>query len=301
MAFDYAEFSASFPWFFPVVAFIFGAVVGSFLNVCIYRIPRKASVVTPGSHCACGKPIAWHDNIPILSWFILRGKARCCGRPYSFRYPLVEALTGALFLACWLAFPPAKAVCGMFFVGALICATFIDLDTFEIPDLFSLWLGMAGLVLAFFVPSLHGQYDAIAVVASVRSLTIALKGLLIGAGLVYMICELAFAILKKEGMGLGDVKLVAAIGAFCGWEGTLTALFGGAILGSLWFAAAYVWQLASGKKIEVKAMEEGEGPQELGMKTQIPFGPSLAAAGLLHFLYLHQWVNAYFGEIAAML
>jgi len=80
MTFDYAEFSAAFPWFFPVVAGVFGAIVGSFLNVVIYRMPLDKSVVTPGSHCACGAPIKWYDNIPVLSWFILRGKARCCGQ-----------------------------------------------------------------------------------------------------------------------------------------------------------------------------------------------------------------------------
>jgi leader peptidase (prepilin peptidase)/N-methyltransferase len=82
MAFDYAQFSAAFPWFFPMAAFLIGACVGSFLNVVIYRVPKEESIVSPGSHCGCGQPIKWHDNIPILSWLILRGRARCCGRPF---------------------------------------------------------------------------------------------------------------------------------------------------------------------------------------------------------------------------
>ena len=86
---DLAVFAAAFPWFFPAAAFIFGTLIGSFLNVCIYRIPAGKSVIHPGSHCACGQPVRWFDNIPVLSWFILRGKARCCGRPYSFRYAFV--------------------------------------------------------------------------------------------------------------------------------------------------------------------------------------------------------------------
>src|SRR5687768_7788918 len=98
-AFDYAEFSAAFPWFFPTAAFLVGACVGSFLNVVIYRVPAEKSIVTPGSTCGCGTPIAWHDNIPILSWILLRGRARCCGRPFSIRYPFVELLTALLFLA----------------------------------------------------------------------------------------------------------------------------------------------------------------------------------------------------------
>src|SRR6186713_953103 len=109
---ELASISTEFPWFFPGVMFVFGACIGSFLNVVIYRLPAEQSIVKPGSRCACGTAIAWHDNVPILSWFILRGRARCCGRAYSFRYPFVELLTASVFLACWLFFPPAKAFCG---------------------------------------------------------------------------------------------------------------------------------------------------------------------------------------------
>ena len=90
---SYAEIAAAFPWFFPLVVSLLGACIGSFLNVVIYRVPAGQSIVTPGSHCACGAPIAWYDNLPVLSWFILRGKARCCGRPYAFRYAFIELLT----------------------------------------------------------------------------------------------------------------------------------------------------------------------------------------------------------------
>jgi len=94
-----ADVAAMHPWFFPAVVFVFGACIGSFLNVVIYRVPAGRSIVRPGSACACGAPIAWYDNIPIFSWLILRGRARCCGRPFSARYPFVELLTGAMFLA----------------------------------------------------------------------------------------------------------------------------------------------------------------------------------------------------------
>ena len=138
MTSDYAEFAAAFPWFFPAAVALFGAIVGSFLNVVIYRMPLEKSIVTPGSHCGCGAPIKWYDNIPVLSWFLLRGKARCCGRSYSFRYAFVELLTAALFLTCWLMFPPAKALCGMLFVSCVLCALFIDLDHMIIPDEFTI-------------------------------------------------------------------------------------------------------------------------------------------------------------------
>jgi leader peptidase (prepilin peptidase) / N-methyltransferase len=301
MDFNYAEFSAAFPWFFPVAAFLFGAIVGSFLNVCIYRIPAKKSVVSPGSHCACGQPIAWYDNIPILSWFVLRGRARCCGRAYSFRYPFVELLTGAVFLACWLLLPPTKAFAGMLLASALICATFIDFDSFEIPDRFSVGLGVAGFFVALFFPALHGQQHEIAVIASIRSATIALQGMFIGAGLVLWIAVIAYAVLKKDAMGVGDVKLVGAIGAFTGWQGTITAVFGGAVLGSLWFAGALVYGKMRGQKVQVKALEEGEQPQDLGLETHVPYGPMIAIAGLLHYLWLHRYVEAYFTELNRML
>src|SRR5687768_11038781 len=146
MPFDYAQFAAAFPWFFPTAVFLIGTCIGSFLNVVIYRVPKKESVVSPGSHCGCGAPIKWHDNIPILSWLLLRGRARCCGRRFSFRYPFVELVTGALFVLCWLKYPPAAAACGALFISALIAATFIDLDHFIIPEVFTFGLAIAGIV-----------------------------------------------------------------------------------------------------------------------------------------------------------
>ena len=296
-----AELSAAFPWFFPAAAFIFGALIGSFLNVCIYRIPAKKSVIHPGSHCVCGQPVRWYDNIPILSWFILRGKARCCGQPYSFRYPFIEFLTGALFLACWLLFPPAKAACGWFFVSVLICASFIDLDHFEIPDRFSIGLAIAGVAISIFVPSLHGQSHELPVVAALRSGVIALQGLLIGSALVLWIAILAEVVLKKEAMGFGDVKFVGAIGTFCGWQGAITSIFGGAVIGSLWFAGALLWQKISGKQLKLKTPEPGEPSADLGMGAHVPYGPMLALGGLLHFLFLYRYVDAYFADLGSLL
>jgi leader peptidase (prepilin peptidase)/N-methyltransferase len=297
------ETAAAFPWFFPVVAFFFGACIGSFLNVCIYRIPADQSIVTPGSHCACGQPIAWYDNIPVLSWFILRGKARCCGRPYSFRYAFVELLTAALFLACWLHFPPAKAVCGMGFVSVLIAATFIDLDHMIIPDVFTLGAGLVGVLLSFLVPALHGFHGDIYLIDSLRSGTAALLGLLVGSGLVVWIALLAEMALKKEAMGFGDVKFVGMIGAFCGWQGAVFAVFGGAIVGTVWFVLALLWQKLSGKASAIappSETPEGEAAP-LGFGMHVPFGPMLAIAGLLYFLFFSPWVAGYFASLGELL
>jgi leader peptidase (prepilin peptidase)/N-methyltransferase len=302
MTFDYAEFAAAFPWFFPVAAALFGAIVGSFLNVVIYRMPLDKSIVTPGSHCACGAPIKWYDNIPVLSWFLLRGKARCCGRSYSFRYAFIELLTAGLFLACWLMFPPAKALCGMLFVSCVLCALFIDLDHMIIPDEFTIGLGVVGVVLSVLVPSLHNQSDGLFFIGALQSGIISMKGLLIGSGLVLWIALIAEALLKKEAMGFGDVKFVGAIGAFTGWQGAVFAVFGGAVVGTIWIGLAMVWKKLFGDKVQVAPRAETpEGqPAELGMGVQVPFGPMLAIAALMHFFYFSAWMDNYFAELAAM-
>jgi leader peptidase (prepilin peptidase)/N-methyltransferase len=295
-----AEVAAAFPWFFPLLIFVLGACIGSFLNVCIYRIPAGASIVTPGSHCACGQPIAWHDNIPILSWLVLRGRARCCGRAFSIRYPAVELLTALLFLACWHLFPPAKALCGMVLMSALICATFIDLDHMVIPDVFTLGLGVTGVVLSFVAPSLHGDHSSFFVAASLHSGIDSLIGLLTGSGLVLWIALLAEAILKKEAMGFGDVKFVGAIGAFTGWTGAAFAVFGGALVGTIWIGLALAWKKLVGKSNPMAPRAEAADgqPAEIGLGVHVPFGPMLAIAGVLYFLLLHPWVDAYVQQTA---
>ncbi len=300
---DFADVSAAFPWFFPAVAFVLGACIGSFLNVVIYRLPAEKSLVRPGSHCACGAPIAWRDNLPILSWFLLRGRARCCGRRYSFRYPFVELLTALLFLACWLHFPPAKAACGMVFVSLLVAATFIDLDHLIIPDVFTLGGAVAGVLLSLLVPSLHDQASGLYLLDSMRAGIASVQGLLIGSAIVLWIALFAEALLKKEAMGFGDVKFLGMIGAFCGWQGAAFAIFGGALVGTVWFALALAWQKIAGRASPVAPPAETPdgAPAPLGFGAHVPFGPMLAIAGGLHFLFFDRWVAAWFAQLADLL
>ena len=303
MSFDYAGFDAAFPWFFPAAAAVFGAIVGSFLNVVIYRVPLGRSVVRPGSHCACGAPIAWHDNVPILSWFLLRGKARCCGAPYSARYPLVEAFTAGLFLAVWLQHPAGKALAGLVLVSLLISALFIDLDHMIIPDAVSIGGAVVGVVLAALLPSLHGFMgpDPFMFLA-LRSLATAVIGLLIGSALVLWIALLAEAVLKKEAMGFGDVKFVGMIGAFCGWQGAVFAIFGGAVVGTVWIALAVLLQRFRGQPIKAAPRAEtpeGE-PSEIRFGAQVPFGPMLAIAGGAYFLGLDRWFDPYLAQFSIL-
>jgi leader peptidase (prepilin peptidase)/N-methyltransferase len=237
---------------------------------------------------------------------------------------MVEMLTAALFLACWLLFPPAKALCGMLLCSALICATFIDLDHMIIPDAFTVWLAVAGVLLSIALPSLHGRQHELFAVASLRSGIDGLVGLLVGSGLVLWIALVAEAVLKKEAMGFGDVKFVGAIGAFTGWQGAVAAVFGGAVIGTLWFALALLWQAlfrrpaAPGASPEQPAAEAPEAgmsaanppagnsvptadPAPVGFGVQVPFGPMLAVAGLLYFLVAHRWIDLYFTSVAELM
>ncbi len=307
----YAAFNEQFPVVFMVFAFLFGAITGSFLNVCIYRIPAEKSIVTPGSTCACGRPIAWHDNLPILSWLILRGRARCCGRPFSIRYPAIELLTGILFLICWWQHPPAVAFAGMFFCAILICATFIDFDHMIIPDRFTIGGAVAGVAVSFAVPALHGFDSGVFVLDSLRGGLSAMIGVLIGSAVVLWIALLAEIVLRKEAMGFGDVKFLGAIGAFTGWQGGLFAVFGGAVIGTVGLGLVMLLRpLFSGKekdsqpaappKEPVPGEESGDedGEEDVLIGGRVPFGPMLAVGGLLYFLFFAEWVDLYFESVA---
>lgn len=293
------EVNAALPWFFPLVAGLTGACVGSFLNVCIYRIPKGESIVTPRSHCGCGQPISWHDNIPVLSWFLLRGRARCCGRPFSFRYPAIELLTAALFVAGWLVFPPAKALAGAVLCSIVICAHFIDHDHMIIPDVFTVGGAAAGLLLSMALPALQGQSHEYFLIASVRSGLESTLGLFVGSSLVLWIALFAEALLKREAMGFGDVKYLGALGAFIGWKGAVFAMFGGAMLGSAWFILAYSWKKITGRDAPAALpAETPEGqPAELGLGVHVPFGPMLGLAALIYFYWAHTRVDAYFHDL----
>jgi leader peptidase (prepilin peptidase) / N-methyltransferase len=299
---SFDEIARFVPWFFPLFAAILGACIGSFLNVCIYRVPKNESVVSPGSHCGCGQPIAWYDNIPVLSWFLLRGRARCCGRPFSFRYPAIELLTAALFLACWLLFPHGKAVAGAVLCSIVVCALFIDHDHLIIPDVFTIGGAVAGVLLSLALPSLHGQNHDLFIIASARSGLAAVLGLFVGSALVLWIALLAEAILKKEAMGFGDVKFLGALGTFVGWKGAVFAMFGGAMLGCVWFIIALAWQKATGRTAQVglRAETPDGQPAELGLGVHVPFGPMLGVAALIYFFGLDRWVDAYFAGLAVL-
>ena len=207
--------------FTRAVFFIFGALIGSFLNVCIVRLPKEKSVIAPGSHCfKCGKPVQWYDNVPLVSYWILRGKCRACGAPFSVRYFFIELLTAGVFLGMYMYYgltllllPYLLMLCGF------IVATFTDFDERIIPDEVSVGGMVVGLIVSPFVPALHHTH------IWWQALLYSGVGALVGGGSIYLMGMLGEWIFKKEAMGGGDVKLMAMVGAFMGWKMALLAFF----------------------------------------------------------------------------
>lgn len=290
--------SAELPWFIPLLVFVFGAVVGSFLNVCIYRIPKEQSVIRPPSTCACGTRIPWYHNIPIFSWLILRGRAACCRQSFSMRYALLELLGGLLFFVCWIQFSPLVAMVGMLFVALLIVATFIDLDHMIIPDRCSIGGMLIAVLLSFILPELHG-FSEVGLGAHLEAGLSAIVGAIVGAGLVYWIAVLGEVVLGKAAMGEGDVKFLGCIGAFCGWQGALFGLFGGAVIGCaillplILLGRIFGWQ-------HTIIDEEGATEVQVAFGSCVPFGPMLSVAGLVYFLGFNVYVDAYLQEVVLL-
>ena len=193
--------------FWALVFFWFGCCVGSFLNVCIYRLPLGISVVSPPSHCPqCKYSIPWWLNVPLVTWLSLRGKCKNCGAPISVRYFLVELLTGLTFLACWLSFGRTSAWLALvyaFFLSGLVAATFIDFEHFIIPDEITLGGMGAGVLCSFLLPSLHGEKSF------TGGLQQSILGLAAGAGMIYAILRLGKLLFGRQRLALpGEVKIV---------------------------------------------------------------------------------------------
>jgi leader peptidase (prepilin peptidase) / N-methyltransferase len=239
---------------FISAAFLLGAVIGSFLNVCIYRIPAGESIVRPRSRCgACGSPIRWYQNIPILSFLALRGRCAACGAKISWRYPLVEALTGGLFvLLLWRFGPQPFVLVLLLFAAALVTITFIDLDHQIIPDVISLPGIVVGILCSFLLPWV--------------SWSDSLLGILLGGGSLYLVAAGYSLLSGKEGMGGGDIKLLAMIGAFLGWKAILPIVFFSSVLGTL-------------VGVPLMLVKKADG------KLAIPFGPFLSAGALIYLLW----------------
>ena len=225
-----------------VFVFLFGLIIGSFLNVCIVRIPGGKSIVLPASACVkCGVPIRPYDNIPVVSYLLLRGKCRKCGNPISAMYPVVEFLTGLLFLGCYEVFGlTPEALKWAIFSAIMIVLVFTDLRERILPDVVNFTgLGL-GLLLSFFTTPVDGTALALTKrmfefppPAPVLSFVDALLGAAAGSGLLWLVSEVYFRLRGREGMGMGDVKMMLMAGAFLGLKRTLLTIFTGSVLGSV--------------------------------------------------------------------
>jgi len=276
------------------LTFLLGTVVGSFLNVCIYRIPWEKSVIWPPSRCPqCLGGIAPRDNIPILGWLALGGACRNCRGRIAARYPLIELLAGLLFLGVYLLdiVPASRALIGtdplapilraayhLILVAFLVAATFIDYDLWVIPDAVTL-PGMAiGLIFGGLVPGVYPDLPPAA--TGWEGLKLGLIGWAVGGGLIWGVRIVGGLVFRREAMGFGDVTLMAMIGAYLGWRAVFLTLFLGAILG-------LVHALG---KLAILAGNRLAGRPTSGADHEMPFGPYLSmAALLLMFTWARYW------------
>ncbi len=254
--------SLPFP-FIVSFTFLFGAIIGSFLNVCIYRLPDGESVVFPASHCrACSRVLSWYENVPLLSFLFQRGRCRTCGARFSSRYFWVELLTAFLAIALVYRFGLSVTTAGYFvFIAALVTITFIDLDHQIIPDVISLPGVVVGLLFSLVTPYV--------------TFANALIGAAVGAGILLAVALGYKALTGREGMGGGDIKLLAMIGAFLGWRSVPFTLFAASCVGSIVGVATMVQRRADGQ-------------------LALPFGPFLAFGAVCYLFFGEAVINWYF-------
>lgn len=255
-----------------IFIFIFGLIVGSFANVCIYRLPRNESIVRPPSHCpSCNKPINWYDNIPVISFIFLLGKCRICKTSIPFRYPLVELLTGFLFLTGFrFTGLSILLIFYWYFFTMLIIATFTDFSHLIIPDVISMPGIFAGIIAGSLFP------EMMKTVPHLDGFLKSSAGAAAGGGAIWIIGILGKAAFRKEAMGFGDVKLMGMIGSFTGVRLALLSIFLGSLFGA---AVGGILILA---RLKTK-------------KDYIPFGPYLSLGAVASFFFGEKILGWYFG------
>jgi leader peptidase (prepilin peptidase)/N-methyltransferase len=252
------------PLFALVAAGAFGAIVGSFLNVCIHRLPLGASVVWPSSACPhCKRELSWYENIPVFSWLALRARCRTCRGPISIRYPFIEALTSAMFVLAWWHYGPGPLLASRLVFGcALIVLFAIDLEHQLLPNVITLPGILVGFGFSFFAEP--GWVSS-------------LIGILAGGGVLYLIAIIYLTVRKEEGLGMGDPKMLGMIGAFLGWKLTLLTLMIGSLTGSV---------------VGLGMIALGRG----SLKYALPFGCFLAVGAAIAAVAGHPVLDWYLGR-----
>lgn len=275
----------------PILGFFTGCCLGSFLNVVAYRVPRDLSIIRPGSCCPnCSSPIPWSLNLPILGWLILKGRARCCSASISPRYFIIELAVGLVFSWFFFTFSSDQEwgtlLSSCAFAWVLIGVIVIDLETMIIPDRLSIGGACLGLILSLYFPSIHNIGHHPMGLDNLHSGLTSLVGILIGSGLLYWIGAIASRLFGREALGEGDVKLLGCVGAFCGWQGAVFCIFGGALLGCVCLIPIFIWQRF--------AKADKQAPGQLAFGVEIPFGPYLSLAALGYFFGLKEWIIPWF-------
>lgn len=249
---------------FVSLVFMFGMCIGSFLNVCIYRLPSSTSIINPSrSFCPqCNSTIQFYDNIPVFSYLWLKGRCRNCKAPISLRYPLVELMTGILAIAILFMFGlTPEGVVYFVFISSLLVITFIDIDHKIIPDIISLPGIPIGLAASFVLPAMTFKSS--------------LLGLLVGGGSLLVVAWTYSLITRKEGMGGGDIKLLGMIGTFIGWKGVIFTIFVASLVGTF---VGIIVMLLKGKNL----------------KFAIPFGPFLSIGAMSYVFFGEKIIFWYF-------
>ncbi len=283
---DERQLEALYTFFF-VVSGVVGAMLGSFLNVCVYRMPKNLSVVRPGSACPkCSTPIKWYDNIPVLSWLALGAKCRTCKNPIHWQYPLVELITCLLFLAVFWKFGMTLASpIYMVLVASLVLVTFIDLADYTIPNEVTfpgIPLGVVCSIVAMLYPNSGLLLD---------DPLMSFVGLIVGGGSLWLLDIFSYVVFKKRGMGFGDVKLLAMLGAFFGPWGVLVIIVIGSFFGSI-IGIARILIMGKEATEAPKAQADDDDAMTPGGH-YLPFGPFLVMGGLAHLFFGPQIIHAY--------
>jgi leader peptidase (prepilin peptidase)/N-methyltransferase len=277
------------------LGFILGSIIGSFFNVCATRIPFGISIISPPSSCpSCNNKILWFQNIPIVSWLLLNGKASCCDYKIPRRYFFMELGSGVVFAYLFYKFSFDGDLqilfLSMTFASIMIIVSVIDLETMLIPDRFSIGGSFVGLSLSLFFPVLHGFSLNPLQSEMIAGLWTSFLGLIISSSLLFWIGSIAETFLKKEALGQGDIKLLGCIGAFCGWQGGVFSIFGGAILGTVLMIPVLVAQ-------KIRCGKDQQENEKFGWGVEIPFGPFLAMAALLYFIVFKERVDVWFEQV----
>ena len=277
------------------LGFILGSIIGSFFNVCATRIPSGISIISPPSSCpSCNNKILWFQNIPIVSWLLLNGKASCCDYKIPRRYFFMELGSGVIFAYLFYKFSFDGDLqilfLSMTFASIMIIVSVIDLETMLIPDRFSIGGSFVGLSLSLFFPVLHGFSLNPLQSEMIAGLWTSFLGLIISSSLLFWIGSIAETFLKKEALGQGDIKLLGCIGAFCGWQGGVFSIFGGAILGTVLMIPVLVAQ-------KIRCGKDQQENEKFGWGVEIPFGPFLAMAALLYFIVFKERVDVWFEQV----